>query len=466
MNNYQYKYNRFIEPLYGEKRNNTADNNLLEHNTLPHNYQVTERTDMTKYDVYSIDPDGCEDADDAFSIYEENDKLFLALHIADPTEYINIESSLWKDMEERIVTRYPSNKPPIHLMPHDIMSSSSLMVNEHGSIKKAVTIVTEIDFNTFLPINKIKILFTKIKIKKENTLTYQNASSLFYSINTIYIGLRISEALEEKRKNNTKAVKLNEVSNSHLVYNNNEPFLYKDSPTEKLIKKMIAEFAIFANSFVGEYLKINLEGVGLYRICPAREWLNTLYEGINGRELLNEIIVNGIKAEYISSVDSHDLIGAPEYIHFTSPIRRLTDCVCHYLLKYIHLKNSGKELSIPFSNIFLKKYSNDCSNISRTMKNIQYKDTKFRLIQAIDKLILSKNNVLINYYISSYTNSFLNIIIDNIDQHNVYLSYTLRTPKLKTPIVIKEVKSLIVTRVSCPGKFDEGSIPELDAIYV
>ena len=44
-------------------------------------------------------------ADDAFSIYEENEELFLAIHIADPTEHINIDSSLWRDIEKKIVTK-------------------------------------------------------------------------------------------------------------------------------------------------------------------------------------------------------------------------------------------------------------------------------------------------------------------------------------------------------------------------
>ena len=35
------------------------------------------------------------------------------------------------------------------------------------------------------------------------------------------------------------------------------------------MKQMIAEFAIFANSFVGEYLKINLN-TGIFRTCNAR----------------------------------------------------------------------------------------------------------------------------------------------------------------------------------------------------
>ena len=82
---------------------------------------------------------GCEDADDAFSIYVENEKLYLAIHIADPTEYINIKSDLWKDIVDRVVTRYPSNRKPVHMMPEKIMAKASLMDNEYGNIKMAIT---------------------------------------------------------------------------------------------------------------------------------------------------------------------------------------------------------------------------------------------------------------------------------------------------------------------------------------
>jgi exoribonuclease R len=459
-------YQQTVEPLYGKKRDNVLDTSLLKNNDIPHKYNITDRVDMTKYATYSVDPAGCEDADDAFSIYTEDDKLYLAIHIADPTEHINPDSLLWKDIENRIVTRYPSNKKPIHMIPEEIMERSSLMVNKYGKQKLAITILTEIQKETYKPIGNVRLLFTKIKVDAENALSYAKAGTLYFTNDVLMHGINISKALTEIRSGKTKGVILNEVSNSYVKYDEESMYLYRDTPTEVLMKQMIAEFAIFANSFVGEYLKINFEGVGIFRICSASEWLNTVYSGITGQELLNEIIVNGIQAEYISSVKSHDLVGSPEYCHFTSPIRRLSDCVCHYLLKYIHLKPFSPDMPIPFNNHQLEIYSNKCMQISKTIKNIQYKDTKYRLLQTMNGMLLLSPALTIQYYVSSYVKCFFNIIICNINEHSVYLSYTLRISNLEKDYVIKQVKTLEVTKVNYTNKFDEGSIPELDMLYI
>ena len=466
MNKYNDSYDKLIEPQYGAKRDSIKDNLLLKSNTTQHMYNVIERIDMTMHATYSIDPEGCEDADDAFSIYEENGKLFLAIHIADPTEYINIQSSLWKDLEKRIVTRYPSNKQPIHMIPKEIMDKSSLMVNQYGNMKLAITIMTEIDQNTYEPINGIKLLFTKIRVEESNALSYKKAGEDFDINNTIIHGLRISNALYTLRSKKTRGTVLNEISNSFPKIVDGKMYLYSDTKQEIMMKQMIAEFAIFANTFVGEYLKINFNGAGIYRICNAKDWLNTVYPEITGQELLNEIIVNGIRAEYLSTVNSHDLVGAPEYSHFTSPIRRLSDCVCHYLLKYIHLKNTVSDLQVPFSNDQLKKYSNDCVKLTKSIKNIQHKDTKFRLIQAMSQLLLIHESIDIGYFITSYTGGFLNIIVNKINEHKVYLSYILRIYDLQAEYTPKLEKQLTITKVNCMGAYDEGSIPELDNLFI
>ena len=157
MNNelFEYNYTHIVEPKYGIKRDIVRDEVLTQNITTKHSYSIanTERIDMTSYDTYSIDPVGCKDADDAFSVYTENDKIYFAIHIADPTEYIELHSDLWKDIVNRTTTKYPSNRAPIHMMPNQVLELSSLQGSNEGNTKNAITILTEVDSTTYEPIN-------------------------------------------------------------------------------------------------------------------------------------------------------------------------------------------------------------------------------------------------------------------------------------------------------------------------
>jgi len=74
--------------------------------------------------------------------------------------------------------------------------------------------------------------------------------------------------------------------------------------------------------------------------------------------------------------------------------------------------------------------------------------------------------VKITYYISSYISNYLNIIINRINNYNVHLSYTLRIADYNYNSDNKTTYELNITRVKCPGKFDQGSIPELDKQFI
>lgn len=226
------------------------------------------------------------------------------------------------------------------------------------------------------------------------------------------------------------------------------------------MKQMIAEFAIFANAFVGEYLKINLN-TGIFRTCNASEWLRTVYSDISGEELLQEIITNGIRADYMANVEAHDLVGMPEYCHFTSPIRRLSDCVCHYLIKYIAFKH--KYSNPPFSEQELDKLATLCLTTTRSDKKNQYLDIKFRLLQVMANMIFENKKIDIEYYITGYSGLFVNIIICGINEYHVHMSYTLRVREYKKDINPKAKHSISITRVNCFTNYDENTIPELDA---
>ena len=468
-NNYENKYDTLIYPLYNISHNISNNFNELNINKNTFNYSIKNRKDLTFLEVYSIDPDNCEDADDAFSIYEENDKLYLYIHIADPTEHIEINSDLFNEIIEKNITKYPSFRKPIHLMPQEIVDLSSLMENTHGNIKNAISVVYKINNSTYEPYEEIKFFFSTIKVKKENILSYKHAS-LYYKVNkTLNICYKISNALKEKRSKQTKGIKLNDINISYPIIDNNNDtiYLYEDTKDEKNMKQMIAEFAIYTNSFIGLYLKNNLNGLGIFRTCNASDWLNTLEDTITGKELLNGIIDNGISANYLSTNASHDLVGIPEYCHFTSPIRRATDCICHYLLKYIHFCNYYPDLEVPFDTNFLNYVSNKSMIEAKKAKKIQYLDNKFRIIQVIDCMLNKEKDNAINivFRITKYSGLFLNVIICNINEKHIHLSYSLKI-KIKNYIHEPEKEhELFIKQVFCFEKFDENTIPELD-IYL
>jgi exoribonuclease R len=462
---YENNYTNIVEPKYGNKRDLNADEILANNISDIHLYSINnnERVNMTLHDTYSIDPIGCKDADDAFSVYTENNKLYFAIHIADPTEYIDLHSDLWNDIVNRTTTKYPSNRAPIHMMPNQVLELSSLQGTCEGNIKNAITVLTEVDSTTYEPINEIKLLFTNIFVKKDNAFSYNDAAAVCDDMNAFKIGLKISETLKTKRSLKTKGTKLNEVSIAYPIYEDNNVYLYEDTQNERLVKQMIAEFAIFANSFVGEYLKINLN-TGIFRTCIANEWLQTVYNEISGEELLQEIITNGIRADYMSNVESHDLVGMPEYCHFTSPIRRLSDCICHYLLKYIYFKHTRahQNYNIPFSEVELEQLATKCLKMTRIEKKNQYLDIKFRLLQVMNNMISRNTKLNIEYYITGYSGLFLNMIICKINDFHVHMSYTLRVRDYSKDINPKEKYFLSITNVNCFTIYDENTIPELD----
>ena len=102
---------------------------------------------------------GCLDADDGFSIYTKGDTLFLAIHIADPTYYISLESQLWNDIQERVLTRYPSNHPPIHMIPHTIMDQASLTPTRVHLKLKAISIRSRLNSETYFPTDMVNQFF-------------------------------------------------------------------------------------------------------------------------------------------------------------------------------------------------------------------------------------------------------------------------------------------------------------------
>jgi len=153
----------------------------------------------------------------------------------------------------------------------------------------------------------------------------------------------------------------------------------------------------------------------------------------------------------------HDLIGS-YYTHSTSPLRRASDCIVHFLLKAKYL-----QIEPPFNEIQLKTFAEKLNKITKEMKNIQFKDIKLRTFQWIaEELECRLNSIKMKVKFISFKPPFINLIIINIDGMNVNIPYTIKRKQLKTT---QEFFNINITKINYYNKYDEGTLPELDELF-
>ena len=106
--------------------------------------------------------------------------------------------------------------------------------------------------------------------------------------------------------------------------------------------------------------------------------------------------------------------------------------------------------------------------INKTLKKIQFRDNKFRMLHCMQESISNgkKQSYEIDFYIFSFFYPYVNIIIHKMDNVDVYMSYTLKRSNIRlisSDLLHKSVHCCI-TKVDCCNYFDEGCLPELDDI--
>ena len=476
------KYEEYYDKHFMNEYNKYKVTNIYDI-VKPHIYSIPRknRKILRNMEVYTVDPEGCEGADDAFSIElnKESGMIYLYIHISDPTEYIDTNSRIWKKICKQAYTLYPSNRDPINLMPNEILTLCSLKEDKKETkYKNAITIKVCIDIETNDIVKEdVEIFPSVIKIRKGNAYTYKEAGQLIESNEIFHMGIKISEKLREER--GSYAEKLSEVNNAYPVYNNRNKLvkLYLDSEEEVKMKQMIAEFAILANSIVAEYISKNLkEKHNIYRSCELKLEDKQNIKDKNGNELIEYIVSNGVRACYNTLKVNHDLVEKKFYVHFTSPLRRANDCVCHYIVKYIMIKKSNQKVVFPFKKGIIYGIMEHCNEINKKIKRFQYNDVKYRIIQAMHNMLYKKiydnmytqSVIAIRFKIRSYSGIFLNIHVIQIDQYPVYLIMSFKRQFLnheKVNNLIKKNKIIdgtIRTIFFQESVLDAGKFPELE----
>lgn len=301
------------------------------------NYQIEDRTNEF---VFSIDPNGSKDFDDAFSIEKRDDGYKVSVYIANVYIWME-ELDLWEHLTDRVSTIYlPDKKRP--MLP--LILSDSLCSLQENELRIALAMDIYFDKNGNLLENR-EIGYKNVVIKTRKNYVYEEKKLL--------------------KNNNYKEM-------MHLTK------LLK--PTIQDSHELVEYWMIRMNKEVGKSLK--KKECGVFRQAIYKNDTNETYADLDDNTSRLIRSWNNTDCKYVLYDDDvvlrHDMMDVGEYVHITSPIRRIVD-----LLNQIILSSSEKlvkERSIN-ANQFLEKWVTNMDGLNKDMKTIRKVQTDCQVLE-------------------------------------------------------------------------------------
>ncbi len=336
--------------------------------------EITNRLDLRKEIVFTIDPEDARDFDDAVSLKKIRGGLLeLGVHIADVSHYVREGSALDDEAYKRGTSVYLTSGV-IPMLPHNLS-------NEICSLNPGVDRLTYSVIMKIRPTGAVvDYRFAKSVIRSKRRFTYEEVQKIIETGQGDY-----STVIAEMHKLAATLTRIRNRSGS-IDFDLPEAKFVLDSlgrPVE-IVKKqrldshrLVEEFMLLANKTVA--MHIGRHGVKakpfVYRIhdvpdpdrirelavfvshfgyslnydgTVGQRQLQRLLKAVEGKTeeyLINDIMLRSMaKAVYSEKNIGHYGLAFKYYTHFTSPIRRYPDLIVHRLL---HSYESGKELNAP-----------------------------------------------------------------------------------------------------------------------
>jgi ribonuclease R len=373
-------------------------------------YLEEYRVDLRHLPVYTIDPSGSTDADDAFSVESSGSDLSnwnLYVHIADPTAFFEPHDEQFKCIQYNGVTQYPSLRPPRHMFPSDIVNACTLT----EGIKPAITVKHQINNNTII---NSECFLSMIQCDLSNRLTYEQAGSAIDDksnrLHKLLMGLiTLTNTLRNKRMIGCSFH--SSPCPADLIIDASGKFAYSSHSTGTIeAKRVIEEMAIQTNRAVAEQM-CSISGGFLSRECDATSIID---DGTPTKDLILEILTKGYIASYTKTVNQHRILNVKAYSHFTSPLRRFSDCITHFCIKHSLIQKKDSEL---FTSLQMTQYAMSSNNATKRHRNISFQDAN-RMFQYIHQELTDGNSdhVPITFIHSGIIgNRYINALIRNIN---------------------------------------------------
>lgn len=243
---------------------------------LPH-------TDRTYLKVYSIDPPGCRDIDDAFTCEREEAGYKLSVHIADVGYYIDYI----KDLDNlRPSSIYLPNKV-FNMLPEFIATDWASLLPEKNRLAWTISYKTDQSGNID---QSVQPTVERTIIRSSRAWTYDQAQK---SKDPMIDILR----------------KITDCRDTH---------------------KIIERLMVFTNNHMAEYLTRHYPDQVIYRTHNTSQGPKGPILPIELENIMCRLVSHS--AIYDRENSGHANLGLDSYIHFTSPLRRKVDLYHHLLL--------------------------------------------------------------------------------------------------------------------------------------
>jgi exoribonuclease R len=325
--------------------------------------------------------------------------------IADPTQHIDPRGSAFRAILDNVLTHYPSGQEPDHMLSDELLHLSNL--NGHC---RAIVVDFHLSATTYEVLHTPELYFAKLNIAPGHKYSY--CDPILSTVPQVQIGLLIADALAARRR----GINLTELNLAAITVQNDVTVLCQETPATKRLQAMIAEFAILTNGFVGQFLQHHY-GEAIFRSMEG----NTPELRLIGdaRQTFQHIVAEGMKARYSFECSEHVMLNLNHYTHFTSPMRRASDVIAHFMVKAIVLG-----LPPPFTFRDLSVWSENISKVSRHERSTSFRDKKLRVCSYIARLA-SVEAVRLEYRFTGQYKHFVNFTITKVNDKNVYVSYSV-----------------------------------------
>ena len=372
-------------------------NNVFIENIKEKYKTIEDRTNKNDWLVFSIDPKGCLDFDDAFSIKKidsntnQNSHIYmLSIYIANVSIWLDA-LNLWDSFSRRVSTIYlPDKRRP---MIPTILSEGLCSLQQN---------VTRIAFTMDIIIENNEII--DIKYSNSFIKLYKN---YVYEDSHLLLDNNYTQLLDITKNLSKKFKYIHTIKDSHDVVT----YLMILMNYKCALKMLEFNTGVFRSTILKENVDVpsNLpEDVRNF----IKIWHSTAGQYVDGSQI-----------SYPNETH-HGILDMEAYIHITSPIRRLVD-----LLNMIKFQNNLGLINLSENvNKFYDNWLNDLDYINTTMRYIRKIQTDCSLLDLCNNTPEVMDKIYNGY------------IFDKIIRNDGLYQYIIFLPDLKmnSRITIRE----------------------------